>query len=120
MPNVTGFTNLLFEQLMDKEVGEIDYDQDAQLKYAAKYYEENADNKAQPTEVLLYDANADNEEDTANTEHEDDKLTGELRMVGMRIKQMVEGHEQIFSFRRWTNAPDSIRRYRPTWKDKKH
>lgn len=96
MNNVTGFTNLLFEQLMDKEVGEINYDEDAHLKYAARYYEENADNKAQPTEILLYDANANKEDDQDNVNHEDDKLAGELRMVGMRIKQMIEGHEQIF------------------------
>lgn len=43
---------------MDREVGEIDYDEDAHLKYAATYYEENQDNKVHPTEVLLYDANA--------------------------------------------------------------
>ena len=34
MTNVTSFTNILFEQLMDREVGEIDYDEDAHLKYA--------------------------------------------------------------------------------------
>lgn len=96
MNNVTGFTNLLFEQLMDKEVGEIDYDEDAHLKYAARYYEENEHNRAQPTEILLYDANADKATAEEDAVHEDDKLAGELRMVGMRIKQMVEGQEQIY------------------------
>ena len=46
MTNVTSFTNILFEQLMDREVGEIDYDEDAHLKYAATYYEENQDNNS--------------------------------------------------------------------------
>lgn len=94
MNNVTGFTNILFEQLMDKEVGEINYDDDAHLKYAATYYEDSDENKAQPTEVLLYDANAKKADENEN--HEDDKLAGELQMVGLRIKQMVEGHELIF------------------------
>ncbi|MBB1078399.1 helicase-exonuclease AddAB subunit AddA [Limosilactobacillus sp. STM2_1] len=95
MTNVTSFTNTLFEQLMDKEVGEIDYDEDAHLKYAATYYEDNKDNHAKPTEVLLYDANATSN-DKQDVDHEDDKLAGEFRMIGMRIKQMVEGQEMIF------------------------
>lgn len=91
MQNVTGFTNLLFEQLMDQQVGEIDYDKDAHLKYAATYYDEVPDNKAKPAEVLLYDANVD-----PQLPAEDDKLTGEIRMVAMRIKQMVANQELIF------------------------
>src|SRR5699024_11375606 len=95
MTNLTSFTNILFEQLMDREVGEIDYDEDAHLKYPATYYEENQDNKVHPTEVLLYDANALDPEKEA-VEQEDDKLAGEFRMIGMRIKQMVENQELIF------------------------
>lgn len=91
MQNVTGFTNVLFEQLMDRQVGEIDYDKDAHLKYAATYYDENPDNRVTPAEVLLYDANAN-----PKLPQEDDKLTGELRMVAMRIKQMVTNKELIY------------------------
>lgn len=91
MNNVTSFTNLLFEQLMDHQVGEIDYDEAAHLKYAAKYYDDNPDNQPRPTEVLLYDANVD-----SNRQQEADKLTGELRMVAMRIKQMVANQELIY------------------------
>lgn len=93
MTSVTSFTNVLFEQLMDQKVGEIAYDSDAHLKYAATYYEDNPDNQIQPTELLLYDANANREEDH---EHEDDKLAGEMRMIGLRIKQMVENQELIY------------------------
>lgn len=92
MRNVTDFTNLLFEQLMDHQVGEIDYDKDAHLKYAATYYDEAPENKAKPAELLLYDANADPHQEN----QEDDKLTGELRMVAMRIKQMVANRELIY------------------------
>ena len=91
MQNVTGFTNVLFEQLMDRQVGEIDYDKDAHLKYAATYYDENPDNRVTPAEVLLYDANVN-----PKLPQEDDKLTGELRMVAMRIKQMVANKELIY------------------------
>ena len=91
MRNVVDFTNLLFEQLMDRQIGQIDYDDDAHLKYAATYYDEDEQNQPRPTELLLYDANADPDQPT-----EDDKLTGELQMVGMRIKQMIAHQEQIY------------------------
>ncbi|MCH3921751.1 helicase-exonuclease AddAB subunit AddA [Limosilactobacillus sp.] len=102
MKNVTDFTNLLFGQLMDPEVGEIAYDQDAELKYAAHYYDD-PQNAAQPVEVLLYDANATSQKKQAKSQpedqsavHEDDKLVGEFRMVGAKIQQLVEGHQQIY------------------------
>lgn len=96
MSNITDFTNLLFAQLMGADVGEIDYDADAHLKYAAKYYDTD-DNHPQPTEIMLYDANADKQALQENPGlHEDDKLAGELRMVALRIKQMVEKGEQLF------------------------
>lgn len=95
MNTITDFTNLLFGQLMDQEVGEIAYDQDAELKYAAHYYD-NPQNQAQPVEVLLYDANAHQNDHAQKTDHENDKLVGEFRMVGNKIKQLVEGHHQIY------------------------
>ena len=61
------------------------------MKYAATYYDENPDNQVTPAEVLLYDANAN-----PKLPQEDDKLTGELRMVAMRIKQMVTNKELIY------------------------
>lgn len=85
---VTGFVNVLFEQLMDIAVGEMDYDQDAHLKAAANYYPGNT---PQQTELLLYDANAGDSD-----VQEADKLDGELRMVATRIRQMVANHEQVY------------------------
>lgn len=95
MSNVTTFTNLLFRQLMDPTVGEIAYDQAAELKYAAHYYDD-AD-KPKPVEIMLYDANARQQDDDDEQPHrETDKLVGEFQMVGRRIKQLVEGGAQIY------------------------
>lgn len=96
MNNITTFTNLLFRQLMDPTVGEIAYDQDAELKYAAHYYDD-AD-KPKPVEVMLYDANARQQTTAADEKphRETDKLVGEFQMVGRRIKQLVAGHAQIY------------------------
>lgn len=92
MSNVTTFTNLLFSQLMDPEVGEIAYDEDAELKYAAHYYDDAAQPK--PVEIMLYDANASQQDKGAH--RETDKQVGEFQMVGRRIKQLVEGGTQIY------------------------
>lgn len=87
MKGITDFTNLVFKQVMDQNVGEINYDHDAELKYAAKYYDENPANQSQPAEVMLYIANSATDPSSPN--YEDNKLAGELRMVGAKIKQLV-------------------------------
>ena len=56
---------------------------------------------------MLYDANA--EDNDANASHEADRQSGELRMVGMRIRQMLDNHEQIFD----PDAPDGHRDIKP-------
>ncbi|MDE8692305.1 hypothetical protein, partial [Faecalibacterium sp. DFI.5.82] len=71
MPNVTDFTNLLFSQLMNHQVGEMDYDEAAHLKFAAQWYPKE---QVKPVEVMLYDANA--EDNDANASHEADRQSG--------------------------------------------
>lgn len=105
MPNITSFTNTLFTQLMDRQVGEMDYDEAARLKFAAKWYPES---QVHPVEMMLYDANArDNAE---NAVAETDRQAGEARMVGMRIRQMLDNHEQIYD----ASAPDGHRDVQPS------
>ncbi|WP_251546011.1 helicase-exonuclease AddAB subunit AddA [Limosilactobacillus caecicola] len=102
MQNVTDFTNLIFTQLMDETVGEMAYDDQAQLKYAATWYQ-----AAQPkaTELLVYDANADNDTELTKEENRQrylklpegaDKYAGEVWMIGMRIRQMLDNQETIY------------------------
>lgn len=94
MRGVTAFTNLVFKQLMDVQVGEIAYDQDAELKYAATYYDSSDANQVKPTEVMLYVANANSA--APQDDYEPDKEAGELRMVGAKIKSLVTSGYQIF------------------------
>lgn len=104
MSNVTEFTNLVFTQLMDKEIGDVAYDDRAQLKFAAKWYDPQQI-KPVPTEVLLYDANADNDTEITAEENQErylklpegsDKYAGEVWMIAMRIRQMLDQHEPIY------------------------
>ncbi|WP_295729058.1 helicase-exonuclease AddAB subunit AddA [uncultured Limosilactobacillus sp.] len=104
MSNVTEFTNLVFTQLMDRTVGEMPYDEQAQLKFAAKWYDP-AKTQPVPTELMIYDANADNDtvlnQDTNQQRYiklpeGSDKYAGEVWMIAMRIRQMLDNHETIF------------------------
>lgn len=104
MSNVTEFTNLIFTQLMDQEVGEMNYDHQAQLKFAAKWYDPQQIQPA-PTEMLIYDANADNDTELTKKENQQryvklpegsDKYAGEVWMIGMRIRQMLDHQEKIY------------------------
>ncbi|KRM12673.1 helicase-exonuclease AddAB subunit AddA [Paucilactobacillus suebicus] len=93
--NVTDFTNLIFEQLMDEQVGEMNYDDDAHLKFGAQYYPK----RGVPAEVMLFDS--EHKEESALEQklphlEPDDKLTGEIQMVALRIKKMVDNQEQIY------------------------
>ncbi|WP_412989281.1 helicase-exonuclease AddAB subunit AddA [Pediococcus siamensis] len=95
--NVDHFTNLIFEQLMDRKVGEIPYDESAKLVYGAKYYPDNASKK---TEILIYDDADSAEKQSAEvkpgTFEIDDKSRGQVAVAGKRIKQLIEDGTQIF------------------------
>lgn len=105
MNSVVDFTNLIFTQLMDQAVGRMPYDDKAKLKFGAKWYKEGN----QPTEVMIYDANADNDDQAGAQQNGQDqkqgyvrrpegadKLSGEIWMVGMRIRQMLDNQEEIY------------------------
>ena len=102
--NITEFTNLVFTQLMDQEIGDVAYDDRAQLKFAAKWYDSNQVTPA-ATEIMLYDANADNDTELTNEENQQrylklpegsDKYAGEVWMIAMRIRQMLDNQELIY------------------------
>ena len=128
MQNVTSLTNAIFEQLMDRRFGEMNYDDEAHLQFAASWYPDHA----KPAELMLYDANdneddedteadgqakkadSPDEKDTVNADSADhlaeaaapeaDKMTGEVRMVGARILQMV-GREKIYDAKLGAERP---------------
>ena len=108
MQGVVNFTNLIFTQLMDKEVGRMNYDDQAKLKYGAKWYE---DGDQPAAELLIYDANAgDDPSDKQKQAYVQrpegaDKLSGEIWMVGMRIRQMLDNGEKIYDFKKGVMRP---------------
>ena len=88
---VLSATNDVFARLMDKEVGEINYDSMHQLVFANTKLTPNPDNKA---EFLLYDkddSGQEEEESQAET-----KLTGEMRLVVKEILKLYQENGVAF------------------------
>jgi ATP-dependent helicase/nuclease subunit A len=89
--DVLSFTNFIFTQLMDRQVGNLDYDENAELVYGNKDFDESEDFA---TEFLVYE-----QENTEATEEEaqiTDKKTGEILMVAARIKELVASGYEIY------------------------
>lgn len=114
MPNVLSFINALFQQLMDEQLGDVDYDQTAQLKFGASWYKRRSDHSVdqpvdQPVELMVYTANHQSADDRKTTSSiEPDKITGEVRMIAMRIKQLIR-KEKLYDPQSGHNRPIEYR-----------
>lgn len=100
-------TNYLFKQLMGISVGEIEYDDDAELKKGAPYPEE----EAYPIEVYFIDQNkesGDSEEDEESVfdGEELEKAQLEARLLAQKIKKMISEKRKITDLK--TNLKRSI------------
>lgn len=110
--NVASITNLIFSQIMSREVGEMDYDDNAQLVYGSSDYPEK-----QPTaEILLYfDKRNETAEkttgkmrwDVTSEDHEsmdadftiESAAQGQMLATAEKIKQLVDAGFEIYDRR---------------------
>ena len=99
---VLSATNAVFERLMDKEVGEISYDDMHKLVYANSTISPNPENKA---ELILYDESDDEVQMEDSDTSEDqiaDKATNnpnKYRLLALKIKTLQgEIEEQIVNY----------------------
>ncbi|MCL0330716.1 helicase-exonuclease AddAB subunit AddA [Apilactobacillus xinyiensis] len=89
------FINLIFEQIMDNKVGEIDYTGPAKLVAGAKYYPEELKSTV---DVLIYESFDETEKDNNvdNNQFEvSDSAHGQVELIAQKINQLV-GTEEIF------------------------
>lgn len=98
---VLQFTNLVFEQLMDQEVGQIPYDDAAKLIPGFPHFPES---DRFHTEILLFEN--DLEEDTTLV---DDKTEGELHIVALKIKELIDSQFEIYDKKTKKNRPVTFR-----------
>ena len=100
---VVDTVNAVFERIMRRELGGIEYDEAARLYAKAVYPENTAVNEAGGresacrTELLLADSTADGEEETLQTGREPEETPGaeelEYRMVAARIREMTDSRD---------------------------
>lgn len=89
--DVLSFTNFIFTQLMDREVGNLDYDKNAELVYGNKNFNESEEFA---TEFLIYEQ--ENDEELEGESQISDKKSGEILMVAARIKEMITNGFEIY------------------------
>lgn len=99
--NILDFTNLVFEDIMSRELGNIEYNQDEYLNLGANFDEiKNQDYK---TELEILDLSEENddiwktdEEETEEQEQEKvEDVVLEARFVARKIKELIESKYQI-------------------------
>lgn len=109
-------TNYLFKQIMGVKVGEIHYDENAELKKGAPYPED----EQFPVELLLIDrgegssseTESAEESETAATEFDADDLEQsqlEARLMAKHIKDMVEERRGVYNPKTKTSKPVNYR-----------
>lgn len=116
--NILDFTNLIFQQLMDGSIGQIPYDQSAQLIAGAKQFltaEDHQENQYD-TELLIYEKKKELENEfeeksslgmslQASEWVIEDKTEGELYVVALKIKELVGTNYIIYDKKLQTNRP---------------
>lgn len=85
-PEVLDSINFIFKQIMGKDIGNIEYNEDAELNAGRKFVE-NTNKEDNNTEFIMvgYD-----KERMSELEMSDDKKELEARAIGIRIKELVD------------------------------
>lgn len=104
--NVLDFTNLVFTQLMDKELGQLDYDSSAELIVGNKSYPESQD---YDTELLIYQTESEDKVEDSLEFQLDGKTEGELRLVALKIRKLIDGKFPLFDKKEKVTRPISYK-----------
>ena len=92
--NVLDVTNLVFENIMSKDFGEIEYNEEEYLNYGASYYNESKD-ISEIAEIDIIDLKEVSEEDDDEQEEIIEKIEVEAKFVAQKIKSLIDGKFQI-------------------------
>ena len=93
--NILDFTNLIFQNIMSKKLGDVEYTDEEYLNLGASDYKEN--NQNLNTEVLLINLKEENNndlEDADEERYEDIEL--EAKLVAKKIKKLVDSNFQVY------------------------
>ncbi|MHA8262367.1 helicase-exonuclease AddAB subunit AddA [Lactobacillaceae bacterium Melli_B3] len=95
MPNVDDFVNLIFNQIMSREVGKIEYQGDNNLVAGAKYY---PDDLISNVNIMLYrNQNETDDDEPVDEQFQiEDSAHGQVELVAQQILEMKRNHQQVF------------------------
>lgn len=94
--NVVDAINFIFEQIMDKDLGEVNYDENSKLHFSANFEDLNNENKniSEKCEFYLIDNNIEKEneavDDTLEEIKELEEIELEANLIVKRIKKLME------------------------------
>lgn len=96
--NVLDFANFVFENVMSKELGEVDYDEEERLELGTEFPQPDFN-----TDIILYDKNMpdspdDSEENDEDSEQTDNKqsVCVEAMIVANKVKKMIQQKVPVF------------------------
>lgn len=94
--NILDITNLVFENIMSKKLGDIDYNEQEFLNLGANYEEpEEKVNYAGKTELLVVDLKEPEDAENEETENISDMML-ESKLVAKRIQELINSKYQVF------------------------
>ena len=111
--NILDFTNLIFENIMSKELGEVEYDENEYLNFGAEDYKKTNQNLKTEIDIIdlnkeekakdknsyeQYDENDDDEDDDENEDELDhiENIELEAKHVAKKIKELIDSKYQIY------------------------
>ena len=97
--NILDITNLVFESIMSKKLGDIDYNQEEYLNLGANYPEINVNNAicAGIAELNMIDLKQDDEENIEETSDEPiENTVVEAKFVANRIRELLNSNYYIY------------------------
>lgn len=91
--NILDFTNFVFENVMSKEMGEVEYNADERLELGACYPEPDFD-----TDIIFYDKTSGNDDDEDSDGEENDKVNidKEALIIAQKVKKMIEDKTLVY------------------------
>lgn len=90
---VLSFTNKVFQQIMNKELGQVEYDDTAALKTGNKNYSQDDDKSSEI--ILIEDIDLDESKDDLDDAEGFEKVENEIHYVAQRIQEMIKTSFEI-------------------------
>lgn len=90
---VLSFTNKVFQQIMNKELGQVEYDDSAALKTGNKNYSKDNDKSSEI--ILIEDVDLNENTDDLEEAEGFEKVENEIHYVAQRIQEMIKSSFEI-------------------------